>query len=75
MWDILYFVDAKDTMNGNFKVYEIKLSNKNNVLFESKISTFFVFSALDLLGFSFSSSFSLFLVSFLDLDFVGLSTS
>jgi len=38
IWDILYFVDAKDTMNGNFKVYEIKLSNKNNVFRNIKLS-------------------------------------
>lgn len=38
MWDMLYFVDAKDTMNCNFKVYEIKLSNKNNVFRNIKLS-------------------------------------
>lgn len=38
MWDMLYFVDAKDTMNCNFKVYEIKLSNKNNIFRNIKLS-------------------------------------
>ena len=29
-WDYIYFLDAKDTINKNYKVYEIKLSNQNN---------------------------------------------
>ena len=29
-WDILYFVDARDFKNKNFKVYEVKLSNTHN---------------------------------------------
>jgi hypothetical protein len=29
-WDFLYFVDARDTLNYNFKVFEIKLSNKSS---------------------------------------------
>jgi len=28
-WDRIYFVDCKDTLNKNFKVFEIKLSNNN----------------------------------------------
>lgn len=30
-WDWLYFIDCKDTLNKNFKVYEIKLSNTSNI--------------------------------------------
>ena len=30
-WDILYFIDGQDIKNKNFKVYEIKLSNKNEI--------------------------------------------
>lgn len=30
-WDWLYFIDCKDTLNKNFKVYEIKLSNNNDI--------------------------------------------
>ncbi len=30
-WDILYIVDGQDIKNKNFKVYEIKLSNKNEI--------------------------------------------
>jgi hypothetical protein len=37
-WDILYFVDAKDTMNNIFKVYEIKLSNKDDTFRNIKLS-------------------------------------
>ena len=29
-WDWIYFVDCKDTLNCNFKVYEIKLSSKDD---------------------------------------------
>jgi len=42
-WDWLYFVDATETLNMNFKVYEIKLSNKNKEfqsLKMSKLETF-----------------------------------
>lgn len=28
-WDLLYFVDGQDVINKKFKVYEVKLSNKN----------------------------------------------
>jgi hypothetical protein len=28
-WDFLYFVDGQDIKNKKFKVYEVKLSNKN----------------------------------------------
>tara|TARA_Y100000780_G_C13688585_1_gene418610 strand:+ start:488 stop:1081 length:594 start_codon:yes stop_codon:yes gene_type:complete len=37
-WDILYFVDAKDFINKNFKVYEIKLSNKSSIFKNIQIS-------------------------------------
>ena len=37
-WDWLYFVDAQDTLTSNFKVYEIKLSNKNEIFRNIKIS-------------------------------------
>lgn len=37
-WDLLYFVDARDTLNFNFKVYEIKLSNKNEIFRNIKIN-------------------------------------
>jgi hypothetical protein len=30
-WNWIYFVDAKDFLKKNFKIYEIKLSNKNNI--------------------------------------------
>ena len=30
-WDLLYFVDGQDIINRNFKVYEIKMSNKNEI--------------------------------------------
>jgi hypothetical protein len=38
MWDWLYFVDACDTLNFNFKVYEIKLSNENDLFRNIKLS-------------------------------------
>lgn len=38
MWDILYFIDARDIFNKKFKVYEIKLSNKNQIFRNIKIS-------------------------------------
>lgn len=37
-WDWIYFVDAKDTLNYNFKVYEIKLSNKNHIFRNIKLN-------------------------------------
>lgn len=37
-WDLLYFVDARDIINKNFKVYEVKLSNKNKIFRNIKIS-------------------------------------
>lgn len=37
-WDILYFVDARDCVHKNFKVYEIKLSNKNKIFRNIKLS-------------------------------------
>jgi len=30
-WDLLYFVDGLDLINKNFKVYEVKLSNTNEI--------------------------------------------
>ena len=37
-WDILYFVDCTDFINKNFKVYEIRLSSKNNIWKNIKVS-------------------------------------
>lgn len=37
-WDSLYFVDAKDTLNMYFKVYEINLSNKSNIFRNVKLT-------------------------------------
>lgn len=37
-WDLLYFVDAQDIINKNFKIYEIKLSNKNEIFRNINIS-------------------------------------
>ena len=37
-WDLLYFVDGQDIVNKNFKVYEIKLSNKNKIFRDIKVS-------------------------------------
>ena len=37
-WDRLYFVDAKDILNFNFKVYEIKLSNENTKFLSVKLN-------------------------------------
>jgi hypothetical protein len=37
-WDKIYFVDAHDCKNKNFKVYEVKLSNKNKIFRQIKIS-------------------------------------
>lgn len=37
-WDWLYFIDCKDSINFNFKIYEIKLSNKNNIFRSIKIN-------------------------------------
>lgn len=37
-WDILYFVDARDIYNKNFKVYEVKMTNKNEIFRNIKIS-------------------------------------
>jgi hypothetical protein len=38
MWDLLYFVDARDIMNLNFKVYEVKLSNDSTIFRNIKVS-------------------------------------
>jgi non-canonical (house-cleaning) NTP pyrophosphatase len=37
-WELLYFVDALDITNKNFKVYEVKLSNKNEIFRNISIS-------------------------------------
>jgi len=37
-WNLLYFVDGQDIINKNFKVYEVKLSNKNEIFRNIKIS-------------------------------------
>lgn len=43
-WDYIYFVDAIDTLNYNYKVYEVKLSNNNldwkNIIFSTKSGTY-----------------------------------
>lgn len=38
IWDLLYFVDARDIMKKNFKVYEVKLSNKSECFRNIKLS-------------------------------------
>lgn len=38
MWDLLYFVDARDIINLNFKVYEVKLSYKSTIFRNIKVS-------------------------------------
>tara|TARA_B100000424_G_scaffold269391_1_gene266234 strand:+ start:2506 stop:3117 length:612 start_codon:yes stop_codon:yes gene_type:complete len=37
-WDWIYFVDARDTRNSQFKVYEIKLSNTSEVFRSIKLN-------------------------------------
>ena len=37
-WDILYFVDARDIYNKIFKVYEVKMTNKDDIFRNIKIS-------------------------------------
>lgn len=37
-WDILYIIDGQDIKNKKFKVYEIKLSNKNEIFRNIPIS-------------------------------------
>ncbi len=37
-WDWLYFVDAKDTLDGSFKVYEIKCSNTSEEMKNVQLS-------------------------------------
>jgi hypothetical protein len=37
-WDWIYFVDARDIRNRCFKVYEIKLSNKNEIFRSIKLT-------------------------------------
>jgi len=37
-WDWIYFVDARDTRNSEFKVYEIKLSNTSEVFRSIKLN-------------------------------------
>jgi hypothetical protein len=38
-WDYIYFVDAMDIMNKNFKIYEIRLSQNNKVWKNLKMNT------------------------------------
>ena len=38
MWHVIYFVDATDILNKNFKVYEIKLSNTSEIFRNIKFS-------------------------------------
>lgn len=38
-WDILYFVNCKNYINKKFKVYEIKLSNKDNKFRNIKLTS------------------------------------
>lgn len=37
-WDWIYFVDGQDVKNKKFKIYEVKLSNKNEIFRNIKIS-------------------------------------
>tara|TARA_B100001540_G_scaffold302411_1_gene309869 strand:+ start:121 stop:891 length:771 start_codon:yes stop_codon:yes gene_type:complete len=37
-WDLLYFIDGQDIKNKIFKVYEVKLSNKNEIFRNINIS-------------------------------------
>ena len=37
-WDLLYFVDGQDIINKKFKVYEVKLSNENEIFRNINIS-------------------------------------
>ena len=37
-WDLIYFVDGIDTLNYNYKVYEVRLSNTNDRWKNIKIS-------------------------------------
>ena len=37
-WDWIYFVDGQDVKNKKFKIYEVKLSNKNEIFRNTKIS-------------------------------------
>ena len=37
-WDLLYFVDGQEVTNKKFKVYEVKLSNKNEIFRNINIS-------------------------------------
>jgi len=37
-WDWLYFIDCKDSINFNFKIFEIKLSNKNEIFRSIKLN-------------------------------------
>ncbi len=37
-WDLIYFVDGIDTLNYNYKVYEVRLSNTNDKWKNIKVS-------------------------------------
>ncbi len=37
-WSFIYFIDCKDFINKNFKVYELKISNKNKIWQSIKIN-------------------------------------
>ena len=37
-WDLLYFLDGRNLFDDIFKVYEVKLSNKNNIFRNIKVS-------------------------------------
>ena len=44
-WDYIYFIDCRDFLNKNFKIYELKISNTNNIwqlLKINKTDTFIV---------------------------------
>lgn len=38
-WDELYFLDATDFMNNNFKIYKVKLSSKSRIFGKIKINS------------------------------------
>jgi hypothetical protein len=49
-WDLLYFVDCRKTLDGIFKIYEIKLSNDNAIWQNIKISKKQTFGEMCLQG-------------------------
>lgn len=50
MWDVLYFVDAIDILNKNFKVYEIKLSNTSEIFRNIKFNNKETFDQIATIG-------------------------